>query len=75
MKCSVFWEVTSCSPLKINLRFRGTLRFHLFRVEEEAKQGKTGFLLDLFFDAEPWKRGVPPKRRSTFSGRPGNISQ
>jgi hypothetical protein len=29
MKITVFWDITRCSPLKVNQRFRGTYRFHL----------------------------------------------
>jgi hypothetical protein len=28
-KCSVFWDVTPCSPVKFNRRFGGICRFHL----------------------------------------------
>jgi hypothetical protein len=26
MKSSIFWDITSCSPLKVNARFGGTFR-------------------------------------------------
>jgi hypothetical protein len=26
---SIFWDITPCSPLKVNWSFRGTYRFHL----------------------------------------------
>jgi hypothetical protein len=29
MKSTVFWNITLCSPLKVNPRFRGTYRLHL----------------------------------------------
>jgi hypothetical protein len=29
MKSSIFWDMTLCSPLKVNWCFRGTHRFHL----------------------------------------------
>jgi hypothetical protein len=29
MKSSIFWDITSCSPLKVNRRFGGTYRLHL----------------------------------------------
>jgi hypothetical protein len=29
MKCSIFWDITPCSPLKVNRRFGGTCRLHL----------------------------------------------
>jgi hypothetical protein len=28
MKSSVFWDITPCSPLKVNQHFRGTCHFH-----------------------------------------------
>jgi hypothetical protein len=57
MKSSVFWDITPCSPLKVNQRFRGTCCFH-HRREAGSKQNSTcclphvGFLLGLFFDPE-----------------------
>jgi hypothetical protein len=33
MKSTIFWDLTSCSPLKVNRRFGGTYRLHLHRVE------------------------------------------
>jgi hypothetical protein len=47
MKSCIFWDMTPCSPLKINRRFRGTC----FRIYEEAmhetsmKQAARGILL------------------------------
>jgi hypothetical protein len=29
MKSSIFWDITSCSPVKVNRRFGGTYRLHL----------------------------------------------
>jgi hypothetical protein len=37
MKNSVFWDITPCSPLQVNRRFRGRIAC-IFRVEEEAEQ-------------------------------------
>jgi hypothetical protein len=31
MKKSAFWDITLCSPLKVNGRFGGTVRLHLQR--------------------------------------------
>jgi hypothetical protein len=67
MKSTIFWDMTSGSPLKVDRRFGGTYRLHL-------KIRKTcfhpGFLLGLFFFFLPWRSRwyVPPKR-------PGVISQ
>jgi hypothetical protein len=29
MKCTVFWDITPCSPLKVDRRFGGSYRLHL----------------------------------------------
>jgi hypothetical protein len=29
MKSNIFWDITPCSPLKVNRRFGGTYRLHL----------------------------------------------
>jgi hypothetical protein len=29
MKSTIFWDITPCSPLKVNRRFGGTYRLHL----------------------------------------------
>jgi hypothetical protein len=63
MKSPVFWNITPCSPLKINGRVGGTCRLHhqgriisQARNQHEAgsKQSllRGGFLLGLFFDPE-----------------------
>jgi hypothetical protein len=42
MKGPIFWDITSCSPLKVNGRFGGTYRLHLqsrnMRQETSVKQ-------------------------------------
>jgi hypothetical protein len=46
MKSSLFWDITPCSPLKVNRHFRRTRRasaFYLLHV---------GFLLSVFFNPE-----------------------
>jgi hypothetical protein len=35
LKIIIFWDITPCSPLKINRRFGGTYRFHL-QAEQET---------------------------------------
>jgi hypothetical protein len=44
MKNSVFWDITCCSPLKVNRYFEGTCRFHLqdWRVNKATNQHETG---------------------------------
>jgi hypothetical protein len=36
VKSVIFWDITSCSPLKVNRRFGGIYRLHL-QVGEEAE--------------------------------------
>jgi hypothetical protein len=44
MKSTIFWDITPCSPLKVNRRFGGIHRLH---------QGfHAGFLLGLFSEPE-----------------------
>jgi hypothetical protein len=71
MKISIFWNITPCNPLKVNLSFGGTFHLHL--------QGRcfllhVGFLFGLFFDLR-WRRYVPLKRLLTFNGLHGVIFQ
>jgi hypothetical protein len=50
MKSIIFWDITQCSPLKVNRRFGGTYRLHLQALL--ATCFYTGFLLGLYFDPE-----------------------
>jgi hypothetical protein len=58
---SVFWDITLCIPLKVDIRFGGTCSLHHHggrksqaRNQHEAgsKQGFADFLLDLYFSPE-----------------------
>jgi hypothetical protein len=44
MNSSVFWDITPCSPLKVNRRLRGTYRLHLqgLRITEQEHRVKAG---------------------------------
>jgi hypothetical protein len=55
MKCSVFWDITPCSPLKVKQLFGGTYHLHL--------QGRR----ISFFDHEDGEGDVPPKPRLTLT--------
>jgi hypothetical protein len=70
----VFWDITPCSPLKVNRRFGGTYRLHLQGRALLATCFHAGFLLGIFFDPEDGD-DVHPKRRLTFNGLYGFISQ
>jgi hypothetical protein len=57
MKSIIFWDMTPCSPLSVNRRFRGTYRLHLqgrrnkFSKKPASKQNAC-HLLSLWFHAE-----------------------
>jgi hypothetical protein len=71
----IFWAITSCSPLKINWRFRGTYRLHLqvWRINQATYQCGTSachlishwFLSWVIFRPCRCRRNIPPKRRLT----------
>jgi hypothetical protein len=52
MKSTVFWDITQCSPLKVNRRFGGTCRLHLqdarINVAMLSTCFQAGILLHLF---------------------------
>jgi hypothetical protein len=54
MKSSIFWDITKCSPLKVNRRIGGTYRLHLQsrRISQARNDGEASFLVRLFFDTE-----------------------
>jgi hypothetical protein len=62
---SIFWDITPCSPLKVNRRFGGTYRTHLQgrRIRRARNQRESRW------------QAVPPKRRLTFNELHGVISQ
>jgi hypothetical protein len=70
MKSSIFWDITPCSPLKVNRRFGGTCRLHL----QSRRISRTRNQRESRWQAR-WKRHVPPKRRLTFKQIHGVISQ
>jgi hypothetical protein len=76
MKSSVFWDITPCSRLKVNRRFGETCRLHIQsrRISQEGDQ-RDWFLDWLILRSWIWRRHVPPKRRLTFNGLHGDISQ
>jgi hypothetical protein len=82
-KSYIFWDITPCSPLRVNRHYGGTCRLHLQdrRISQARNQRKgcgsaccllhTGLILRSW----RWRRYVPPKRRLTFNGLHGIISQ
>jgi hypothetical protein len=67
MKSAIFWDITPCSQLTVNRHFGGTYHLHLQgrRINRARNQRESRW------QAEP----VPPKRRLTFNGLHGVISQ
>jgi hypothetical protein len=49
MKSTIFWDITPCSPLKVNQSFGGT--YHL-NLQGLATCFHSGFLIGVFFDPE-----------------------
>jgi hypothetical protein len=74
MKNSLFWDITPCSPFRVNRRFGGEGRQHLQgrRISQGRNQHESRWQVDLCWR---WRRHVPPKRRLTFNGQHGVIFQ
>jgi hypothetical protein len=62
-KRAVLWDITPCTPLKVNRRFGGTYCLHLQgrRISRARNQCKSRW-------KARWRWHVPPKRRLTFNG-------
>jgi hypothetical protein len=81
-KCSVFWEITPSSSLKVNRRFGGTY-LHLQKSHARTHREVGSKLCKLvcwvlawlFLLPWRWRRHVPPKRRLPFNRLDGVISQ
>jgi hypothetical protein len=56
VKSTIFWDITMCSPLKVDRRFGGACRFHLQGRRISGALLSTffqaGFLLGVFFEPE-----------------------
>jgi hypothetical protein len=61
VKSSIFWDITPCSPLKINRRFGGTCHLHLC-----FPLLLRWFLARLILRPWRWRQRVPPKRLTTL---------
>jgi hypothetical protein len=80
MKSTVFWDITPCSPLKVNKRFGGR---YLLYVQDRSinKQSSSCHQFLRLFHAQTifwtwrWIRYVPPNLRLTFNGLHGVMSQ
>jgi hypothetical protein len=88
MKNSIFWNITSRSPLRVNWYFGGTYRLHLqgwkgsqAKNKHEASNKLHLLLTSCYFLAwrtfcpRRWRWHVPPKYHLTYSGLHSIISQ
>jgi hypothetical protein len=78
IKSSVFWDMTQCSPLKVDRRFRGTCPLHrqCWRVSQrEISVKQATIFASLTLQPWRWRWQFTPKRRLTFNGLHGVISQ
>jgi hypothetical protein len=69
---SIFWDITLCSPLKINLRSRGICYLHLQGIMLPTSRW---FLAWFILRSWQWRRQIRPKRQLTFNELHGVISQ
>jgi hypothetical protein len=85
MKSTIFWDITSCSPLSVKRCFGRSYRLHLqgrkntrARNQHESRwKGAASTLVScsLIFSTLKMERNVPPKRRLTLNRLHGVISQ
>jgi hypothetical protein len=82
VKSYIFWDITPCSPLKVNRCSGGTYRLHLqcrrisrARIQRSSHQLSRWFLARLILQPWRWRRHVPPKHMLTLNGLHGDISQ
>jgi hypothetical protein len=61
-KNSIVWDITPCSPLKVNRLFGGTHHFHL-KDRKIRQPASRHFLPWLILRPLRWKRHVHPKGR------------
>jgi hypothetical protein len=78
LNSSIFWDITTCSPVKVNWLFRGTCRLHLQgrRISQARNQCESRWQAAwLILRPWRWRRHVPQKRRLNFNGLHDVISQ
>jgi hypothetical protein len=70
MTITIFWDITPCSPLKVNRRFEVTYLLHIQgRKTLLATCFDAGFCLGAFLDPEYGGEYFPAKRVLTFNGQ------
>jgi hypothetical protein len=73
MRSTIFWNISACSPWKVNRRFGGKCPLHL-QSQRMSQERNACHLLSRWFLARfillpwRWRQLVPPERRSTFNG-------
>jgi hypothetical protein len=77
MKRAIFWDITPCSPFKVNRRFGGTCRLHLqvLRISQARNYREATclihtsrwFLTRLILWPWRWRRNVPQKPHLPFN--------
>jgi hypothetical protein len=72
MKSTISWDITPCSPLRVNRRFRGTYRLPWISACHLLSHWFLGWLI---LWPWRWRRYVPLKRRLTFNSLHSIISQ
>jgi hypothetical protein len=75
LKNSILSDITLCGPLKVTRGFTGTYRLHLQSKTRYLLSASCWFLSWNTLAPWRWRRHVPPKRRLTFNGLHGVISQ
>jgi hypothetical protein len=75
LRNSILWDITPCSPLQVNRRFGRKFRLNFSEPCSARHALHACFLLCVFFQPWRWRWHVPPKRRFTFNGLQGVISQ
>jgi hypothetical protein len=67
----IFWDITPCSPLKVNRHFGGICHLNL----QSRRWAKQETIVKAGENLPPWRwrRHIPPKRRLTFNGLHGVI--
>jgi hypothetical protein len=58
----MFWDITPCSPLKVNRRFEGTCCLYL---QDSKDKPRKKLAWKQMTSRATWRRHVPPKRRIT----------
>jgi hypothetical protein len=77
MKSTVFWDIMPCSPLKVSRRFGGICRLYVQGQRKSWARNLLSrwFFVWLFLWLWRWRRRILPKRRLTYNGLHGIISQ